>query len=188
MAGKAEVFWPSCPRALPAAHAQPAAHARPAPVPSCLAPPAAAAADKWTSAGGSTRAGFIADHIALHPTATAQKDATIMAANGTVLLPAEDGAATGGDSNQTYYGSILADNVLLSGQPLEVVDGVATAEECGRLCRSTDQCSLFQYCNQTGGCVFQYGPYTVELEHEQCESGCFRDCLTLRGCLAHNCA
>ncbi|PRW45625.1 hypothetical protein C2E21_6054 [Chlorella sorokiniana] len=102
------------------------------------------------------------------------KDTTLMAPDGVVLLPAEvepgsGAAADGSTGNQTYYGCIVANNVLLSGVPVTVLDGAATAEACCRMCRSNTQCQLFQYCDLPAGCSFQYGPYAIELKHQQCK-------------------
>ncbi|KAI7842434.1 hypothetical protein COHA_004073 [Chlorella ohadii] len=99
---------------------------------------------------------------------------TLMAPDGTVLLAAEDAtsgsaAADGGSANQTYYGCIVANNVLLSGNPVAVLDGAASPEACCRMCRSNSQCHLFQYCDRPAGCFFQYGPYAIELKHQQCK-------------------
>jgi hypothetical protein len=102
------------------------------------------------------------------------KDTTLMAPDGSVLLPAEGepgsgSAVDGSTGNQTYYGCIVADNVLLSGVLVTVLDGATTAEACCRMCRSNAQCQLFQYCDLPAGCSFQYGPYAIELKHQQCK-------------------
>lgn len=112
-----------------------------------------------------------------------------------MLLAAEDAtsgsaAADGGSANQTYYGCIVANNVLLSGNPVAVLDGAASPEACCRMCRSNSQCHLFQYCDCPAGCFFQYGPYAIELKHQQCEwawSDPFVACLCpSRCCLARH--
>lgn len=104
--------------------------------------------------------------------AVTQTHTTLMAPDGLVLLPEEgapSGGAAAGSANQTYYGCIVADNVLLSGSPVTVLDGAATAEACCRMCRNNSQCQIFQYCDRPAGCSFQYGPYAIELKHQQCE-------------------
>lgn len=83
------------------------------------------------------------------------------------LLPFLQGCHIG--ANSVYRGDIVA-----------TVDGVPSAEACGRECTAHNvkagsrQCTVFNYCDQPGGCTY-VGKWqeevNVTLAQGQCESG-----------------
>ena len=91
--------------------------------------------------------------------------------NATVVLPPVEQLPADATeiSNTTWLGCIITPNALMAGDVVEVVSGVATAEECCKRCRGDMRCNLFKYCKQPGGCTFSWGPRTLSLEQAQCE-------------------
>ncbi|PSC73227.1 serine threonine-kinase [Micractinium conductrix] len=100
------------------------------------------------------------------------RETTLMASdNATVVLPPVEQLPADATeiSNTTWLGCIITPNALMAGDVVEVVSGVATAEECCKRCRGDMRCNLFNYCKQPGGCTFSWGPRTLSLEQAQCE-------------------
>ena len=61
----------------------------------------------------------------------------------------EDDAAGNGTD---WLGCIVAPQALMAGVVLEVLDGVATVEECCRACRTLYACNVWNLCQELGGC------------------------------------
>lgn len=89
------------------------------------------------------------------PPAPVQKTTTLMATDGTVIepTPAELEAAAEGNATRPWLGCIVAQAVM-SGRIVEMLDGVASAEDCCRRTRANEKANLYNYCpaNRTEAC------------------------------------
>lgn len=105
-----------------------------------------------------------------HP--RAQRDTTLMAVDGTVLLPPADQLPNGtvsGPNLTAWLGCIVSPNAIMAGTVVQTLEDVASAEGCCRACRNDTGCNVFTYCNQTDGCSYTWGPRTLSLAPRQCE-------------------
>ncbi|PRW33664.1 serine threonine- kinase receptor R831 [Chlorella sorokiniana] len=85
---------------------------------------------------------------------------------------AEAAGGGGAAANSTaWLGCIVANNSLMAGAVVDVVDGVEAAEECCMLCRQTDggACNAWHWCPQAGGCSYTEDRVEVTLQQYQCE-------------------
>jgi hypothetical protein len=74
---------------------------------------------------------------------------------------ADSAAASTADASRNstaWLGCVVARNALMSGQRLELVTGVESAEACCRLCREDadprGRCNVWNYCERAAGCRY----------------------------------
>lgn len=94
-----------------------------------------------------------------HPS-TLQSSTYLQNGQATVILPddipASLASVNGAElANSTVWlGCIVAQNAVMQGSLVVVLDGMDTAEQCCRACREwpDGECNVFNYCSEPSGC------------------------------------
>lgn len=57
-------------------------------------------------------------------------------------------------NSTVWLGCIVAQNAVMQGSVVAVLDGMETAEQCCRACREwpDSECNVFNFCSETSGC------------------------------------
>lgn len=77
-----------------------------------------------------------------------------MATDGTIIEPTPAELAAAANASRPWLGCIVARNVIMSGQLVAVLDGLARVEDCCRRARADERANLYNYCpsNRTEAC------------------------------------
>ncbi|PRW59527.1 Serine threonine- kinase CTR1 [Chlorella sorokiniana] len=95
----------------------------------------------------------------------------------TVLLP-DDASASLASVNgaelansSVWLGCIVAQNALMEGSVVAVLDSTESAEQCCRACREwpDGECNVFNFCSEAAGCSYEQGSNSVKLQAGECQ-------------------
>jgi hypothetical protein len=72
-------------------------------------------------------------------------------------------------ASMTYLGCIVAEQSVMAGDTVSLINDVPTAEQCCQACRANPQCNVWSWCGSAQGCSYQDFSADVNLSAQQCE-------------------
>lgn len=72
-------------------------------------------------------------------------------------------------ASMAYMGCIVAEESVMAGDTVSLMNDVPTAEQCCQACRANPQCNVWSWCGSSQGCSYQDFSADVSLSAQQCE-------------------